>query len=145
MDRRLQIVFDAHDPFALGVFWQEALGYVREAPPEGFASWEETLRAWGLPEERWNDANAIVDPEGSGPRIFLQKVPEGKTAKNRVHLDVGLPGAPARPGERRADEIRARAGELEALGASRVREHDDGLQGFWIVMRDPEGNEFCLV
>lgn len=145
MDRRLQIVLDAHDPLALGRFWAEALGYVREPPPEGFASWEETLRAWGLPEERWNDANAIVDPDGVGPRIYLQKVPEDKTAKNRVHLDVGVPGPGSRPGERHLEAVRARAAELEALGATRVEEFDDELQGSWVVMQDPEGNEFCVV
>ena len=145
MDRRLQIVLDAHDPLALGRFWAVALGYVRESPPEGFDTWEDTLRAWGLPEERWNDANAIVDPDGAGPRVYLQKVPEGKTAKNRVHLDVGVPGAERPPGEGHREAVRARAAELEALGAARVRELDDELQGFWIVMQDPEGNEFCIV
>ena len=145
MDRRLQIVVDAQDPLALGRFWEAALGYVRESPPEGFATWEDTLRAWGLPEERWNDANAIVDPDGVGPRIYLQKVPEGKTAKNRVHLDVGVPGVAGAPGERQPEAVRARAAELEALGATRVREFDEEMQGFWIVMQDPEGNEFCVV
>ena len=146
MDRRLQIVLDAHDPRAVGTFWAHVLGYVEDPPPEGFATWEETLRAWGLPEDRWNDAYAIVDPAGVGPRLFLQKVPEHKTVKNRLHLDVGLPGAPTRrggPPDR--DGIRARATELEALGARRVRGVDDEQQGYWIVLQDPEGNEFCLV
>ena len=146
MDRRLQIVLDAHDPRAVGTFWAEVLGYVEDPPPEGFATWEDALRAWGLPEERWNDAYAIVDPQGAGPRLYLQKVPESKTVKNRLHLDVGLPGAGTRrggPPDR--DAIRARAAELEAWGATRVREFDDAQQGYWIVMQDPEGNEFCLV
>ncbi len=145
MDRRLQLTFDAHDPRALGTFWAHVLGYVEDPPPEGFDDWESALRAWGMPEERWNDAYAIVDPAGEGPRIFLQRVPEGKTAKNRVHLDVGLPGAgPRGTGPDRA-AVRARADELTGLGARTVEEFDEPGSGFWIVMRDPEGNEFCLV
>lgn len=145
MDRRLQIVLDAHDPRALGDFWAQVLGYVQDPPPDGFATWDEALTAWGLPEDRWNDAYAIVDPEGAGPRLYLQKVPEGKTAKNRLHLDVGMPGAGGRGTPPDRDATRARALELEALGARQVREFDDAMQGYWIVMQDPEGNEFCLV
>ncbi|UZN01541.1 VOC family protein [Cellulomonas sp. S1-8] len=145
MDRRLQIVMDAHDPRAVGDFWAHVLGYVQDPPPEGFATWEDTLRAWGLPEDRWNDAYAIVDPDGRGPRLFLQKVPEAKAGKNRLHLDVGLPGTAGHGGPPDRPAIRARAGELEALGATRVKEFDDAQQGYWIVMQDPEGNEFCLV
>ncbi len=92
MDRRLQIVIDAHDPRALGGFWAQVLGYVEDPPPPGFSTWDEALRGWGLPEDRWNDAYAVVDPEGAGPRLYLQKVPEDKVTKNRLHLDVGQPG-----------------------------------------------------
>ncbi|WP_087508239.1 VOC family protein [Cellulomonas iranensis] len=144
MDRRLQIVVDAHDPRGLGAFWADVLGYVEEPPPPGFSTWEETLQGWGLPEDRWNDAYAIVDPDGGGPRLFLQKVPEGKVAKNRLHLDVGQPGR-ARGEEPDKAAVRARADELVARGATHVREFDDPAQGFWIVLQDPEGNEFCLV
>jgi hypothetical protein len=84
----VQVTFDAADPAALAAFWAGALGYVADPPPEGFASWEAWATDQGIPEERWNDASAIVDPDGAGPRIFFQKVPEGKAAKNRVHLDV---------------------------------------------------------
>ena len=81
------VTMDAADPAAQGRFWAEALGYVLEPPPPPHETWEETLISWGLPEERWNDASAIVDPTGVGPRVFIQKVPEPKSAKNRVHLD----------------------------------------------------------
>ena len=95
-----------------------------------------------LREERWNDASAIVDPTGVGPRVFIQKVPEPKSAKNRVHLDV-------RVSTDRTDKDRermlARADELVAIGATLVRVVDDNFMGYWIVMSDPEGNEFCLV
>ncbi|MCP2266792.1 VOC family protein [Promicromonospora thailandica] len=141
MATTFQVTFDAADPRALGDFWCEVLGYVRDAPPEGFATWEEALTAWGLPEERWNDKNALRDPDGAGPRIFIQKVPEPKTAKNRVHLDVNV-GAGLR-GEERVARLRAEADRVESLGATRVTEGSE-LGDFWIVMRDPEGNEFCL-
>ncbi|KSW21875.1 VOC family protein [Cellulomonas sp. B6] len=144
MDRRLQIVIDAHDPRALGGFWAQVLGYVEDPPPPGFSTWDEALRGWGLPEDRWNDAYAVVDPEGAGPRLYLQKVPEDKVTKNRLHLDVGQPGH-VRGEEPDRAAIRARADELVALGGRHVQEFDSQEQGFWIVMQDPEGNEFCLV
>ena len=136
------VTMDAADPAAQGRFWAEALGYVLEPPPPPHETWEETLISWGLPEERWNDASAIVDPTGVGPRVFIQKVPEPKSAKNRVHLDV-------RVSTDRTDKDRermlARADELVAIGATLVRVVDDNFMGYWIVMADPEGNEFCLV
>ncbi|MEV0890461.1 VOC family protein [Promicromonospora sp. MEB111] len=136
-----QVTFDAADPRALGDFWCEVLGYVRDAPPAGFGSWEEALTAWGLPEERWNDKNAVSDPDGVGPRIFIQKVPEPRTAKNRVHLDVDV--AAGLTGDERVAKIRAEAERVTALGAGVVNEATE-LGEFWIVLRDPEGNEFCL-
>lgn len=97
----LQITFDCADPAGLSAFWAEALGYRLQDPPAGFASWEEALTAMGVPPERRNDASAVVDPEGSGPRLFFQRVPESKQAKNRVHLDVrAAPGSRATPGWR---------------------------------------------
>lgn len=141
MANTFQVTFDAADPRALGEFWCAVLGYVRDAPPEGFASWEEALTAWGLPEDRWNDKNAVSDPDCAGPRIFIQKVPEPKTAKNRMHLDVNV-GAGLH-GEDRVERVRAEAERAVALGATLVNEAAE-LGDFWIVMRDPEGNEFCL-
>lgn len=142
MVRVFQITFDAADPYSLGEFWCEVLGYVREAPPEK-ASWPEQLEAWGVPEEEWNSRNALVDPEGTGPRIFIQRVPEPKTAKNRLHIDVRV--AQELRGEERMDELRALAKRLVRKGATVLSEFppDDYEIGF-IVMQDPEGNEFCL-
>ena len=91
MARPIQIVFDAHDPGALARFWADALGYIEQPPPPDFDSWEDWARAMEIPPENWNDAAAIVDPDGEGPRVFIQKVPEGKTAKNRMHLDISIP------------------------------------------------------
>lgn len=143
MTRSLSLTLDAADPALLAAFWAAALGYELEAPPEGFASWPEALTAWGVPEEDWNQASAIVDPNGVGPRIFIQRVPEPKTAKNRVHLDVHS-GA-GRPGAKDMATVRAVAAELVANGATIVAEFDRSAIGQWIVMADPEGNEFCVV
>jgi len=87
----------------------------------------------------------VIDPDGVGPRLLFQKVPEGKTAKNRVHLDVNV-GAGLERADR-PERCRARAAELVELGATELRvfEGEEGPgPGFWIVMADPEGNEFCL-
>src|ERR687897_1066120 len=89
---RLQVVFDAADPPKLAAFWGEAIGYVEEDPPDGFESWEAWAAANDLPREDWDRYASRVDPDGAGPRLFFQKVPEPKTAKNRVHLDVPAAG-----------------------------------------------------
>ncbi|UYP17549.1 VOC family protein [Rhodococcus sp. Z13] len=144
MARDVQITFDCADPAALAAFWAEALGYRVQGPPPGFTSWDEALDAMGVPAERRNDASAVVDPEGTGPRLFFQRVPEGKQAKNRVHLDVRA--APGLDGADRMAALEAEADRLVALGARRVERHEPAppLGAGHIVMTDPEGNEFCL-
>jgi hypothetical protein len=138
-----QVTFDAADPAALGRFWAEALGYEEDKPPEGFANWEDWLRKSGIPEEHWNDAYALSDSDGAGPRIFIQKVSEPKTAKNRVHLDLNVGGGLSRPIEERREKVDSEADRLTTLGASRLRAAEERGE-YWIVMQDPEGNEFCL-
>ena len=143
--REIQVTFDAHDPGALSRFWAEAIGYPLQAPPPPFESWDQALEAWGVPPERRNDASALTDPEGTGPRIFFQKVPEAKTAKNRVHLDVrAAPGI--EDAEERMAALEAECERLVALGATRVRRFEPAppASAGFIVMQDPEGNEFCL-
>lgn len=137
----MQVTFDAADPDALAAFWAQVLGYVAEPPPEGWASWEDWARENGIPEERWNDMSAVVDPDGAGARIFFQRVPEGKTAKNRVHLDVRA--APGLDGDARRARLREEAERLTAVGGKKLYELEERGQ-FWITMQDPEGNEFCL-
>jgi hypothetical protein len=144
MSRDVQITFDSADPRALGAFWAEALHYEMQPPPQGFDSWEAALEAWGVPRDQWNSRWAILPVDGDGPRVFFQRVPEGKTAKNRVHLDVRV--AEGLTGDERMAAFEAEAARLEALGATRAYRVDpDGRmeQGF-ISMLDPEGNEFCL-
>jgi hypothetical protein len=136
-----QVTFDAASPLVLAGFWKLALGYRDDNPPPGFASWEEALR--NVPEEHRDDANAIIDPDGVGPRIFFLKVPEGKTAKNRVHLDVGV-GRGIQDADQRWRVVRAHVDKLVAAGATEVEERRDDWGGHWVVMTDPDGNEFCV-
>lgn len=117
---------DAADPQRLAAFWTLALGYVREP---GFDD---------------PDNASIVDPEDQGPAIGFLRVPEGKTAKNRMHIDIRVAGkAPGDMAERER-LIRDRVPQLVAAGASVVREemYDDVLGH--VVMLDPESNEFCV-
>jgi Glyoxalase-like domain len=140
---QIQVSFDAADVERLAAFWREALGYQDQAPPEGYATWEDWARAVGIPEEKWSNVAALVDPEGVRPRLFIQRVPEPKTAKNRVHLDLGVSGGREVPLEERPPRVDAVVERLVGLGATKVRANDE-LDQYWVVMQDPEGNEFCL-
>jgi hypothetical protein len=86
----------------------------------------------------------VVDPDGDGPRVYFQKVPEPKTAKNRVHLDLRV--AAGLEGDERMAALEAECARLVELGATRVQRHEPAppMSGGFIVMADPEGNEFCL-
>jgi hypothetical protein len=141
MSAAFQVTFDAKNPEEIAGFWASALGYETAKPPEGFDSWEGFLDSIGVPADKRDSAWALVDPEGVKPRLFFQKVPEDKSAKNRVHLDIHA-SVGVQPDEvdgRRREEVE----RLVSMGATR---HDEitemGLT--WVVMTDPEGNEFCV-
>jgi hypothetical protein len=140
---RFQVSFDAADPQRLAAFWEQALGYQQQPPPDGHATWEDWARAVGIPEETWNDVAALVDPDGVMPRLFFQRVPEPKTAKNRVHLDVSVSGGREVPHQERRQKVDAAVERLVGLGATMIRANDEPDQ-YWVVMQDPEGNEFGL-
>ena len=152
MSRDFQVTFDAADPIALSRFWAEVLHYVLQPPPgrevgpdeDPIEAWMEVLEAAGVPEDQRDAASAIIDPEGTRPRVFFQKVPEPQTAKNRVHLDVRA--AVGLRGDERMAALESKCEILLALGATRVRrvEADGLVNAGHIVMQDPEGNEFCL-
>ena len=152
MSRDVQITFDCHDPRALSSFWRDVLGYVHPGPPgvdlpEGadpLAAWDDFLAGIGVPEEQRNTRSAVEDPAGSGPRLFFQQVPEDKVTKNRVHLDVRV--APDLQGGARMAALETECERLVALGATRLRRHEPSppMEAGFIVMADPEGNEFCL-
>ncbi|HEX7124175.1 MAG TPA: VOC family protein [Thermodesulfobacteriota bacterium] len=145
MTPSIQVTFDCADPDRLARFWADVLGYQVQPPPPGFASWPEFLAARGIPEHEQPVASAIVDPVGAGPRLFFQKVPEGKRAKNRVHLDVNVGGGHAAPLAERRVRVDTAVERLVKAGAARLHAHEDPRLGeYWVVMQDPEGNEFCL-
>jgi hypothetical protein len=143
-----KLVIDAADPHTQADFWAAALNYTAE---DNGSLIERLLSLGALPREAtveyhgrpaFRDLIAVrhpddpYDPEtgtGLGRRLLFQRVPEPKTAKNRLHLDL-------HPGEgRRADEV----ARLRALGA-RVLDEVKEPSGSWVVMADPEGNEFCV-
>jgi hypothetical protein len=146
MAKSFQLVIDCADPDRLARFWTDALGYVEEPPPPGYADWDVYWREVGVPEEDLGiGVDRIVDPDGAGPRIWFQKVPETKTIKNRLHLDIRISGGRSEPIEVRRERIDAEARRLIAAGATQLRVHDgQGLDHYGITLRDPEGNEFCL-
>jgi hypothetical protein len=142
MGLSLQVVIDCADPEKLSAFWAEAIHYKLQDPPTGYQSWEAFLEAQGVQQDQWNNASAIVDPEGQGPRIFFQRVPEPKITKNRVHLDVNVIRPEASP-EEREQQLNAEVERLKHLGARELyRAEEFGSR--WVTMADPEDNEFCV-
>ena len=139
----VQVTFDCADPRRMAAFWADVLGYIVQPPPPGFETWEAFLTQRGVPEQDWNSASAIIDPDGRGPRIFFQRVPEGKTVKNRVHLDVNVGGESGTPDAERRPRVDAAVQRLIAAGATQVRVAEERGE-YWVVMQDLAGNEFCL-
>ncbi|WP_188543123.1 VOC family protein [Rhodococcoides trifolii] len=120
--KQFQVTFDCAEPAKVARFWCEVLGYVANSG---------------------DDWAAATDPAGTGPRLYFQRVPEGKTVKNRVHLDVRV--GTGRVGAQRLSTLEDEAARLIELGATRVRllpANDDDES--CMVMQDIEGNEFCL-
>jgi hypothetical protein len=135
-----QVTIDSATPHPLADWWAEALGWEREPTDEAFirrmveegqASEEDTMRHHG--ELVWVAGAAIRHPAGTAPRVLFQLVPEPKTVKNRVHLDVRVG----------ADNVQAEVERLTARGATVLH---TGRQGpfSWVTIADPEGNELCL-
>lgn len=146
------LTIDCADPQRLVAFWCEALGYVPEPAPEGWESWIAYWRSLGIPEEDLegaeDDSGGIVDPAGRYPRIWFQPVPEGKAGKNRLHLDLKLTGGPLVVADReeRKAAVDAEVERLVGLGASIDHVNaPDAANYYAVTLRDPEGNEFCVV
>jgi len=127
----VQIVFDCADPDKLATFWAAALHYKTQDPPPGFASWPDFLKAQGIPESEWNSANAVVDPDGVGPRLFFQHVPEGKVVKNRIHLDLNVGGPRDTPHDERRRRVDTEVDRLVQLGARRSRTVEERGE-YWV-------------
>jgi hypothetical protein len=146
-----QLTVDCTDSTRLVRFWCDALGYVPEPAPQGWATWLEYWRAAGIPEEELEGAEqgsgAIIDPNGIGPRIWFQEVPEPKAGKNRLHLDLRFtPGREAMAYAARRAAVDAEVERLVGLGATVWYSNaPEGADHYAVTMRDPEGNEFCVV
>ncbi|MEU4876497.1 VOC family protein [Streptomyces sp. NPDC021608] len=139
--KQFQVTFDCAEPERVARFWCEVLGYVVPPPPQGFDTWDDYNGT--LPPEKRGAWFACGDPSGVGPRLYFQRVPEGRTVKNRVHLDVRV--GTGLVGEERLATLKAECERLIALGATCVQvlvadEENESC----IAMQDIEGNEFCL-
>lgn len=139
MASEIQVTFDCSDPHAMACFWAEALGYDKE---DHSSLVEQLLSAGALDPDRtvevdggrqFAEVSACRDPSGKGPRIFFQKVPEERTTKNRVHLDLHVGH----------DGYEMEVERLERAGAKRLWYSDDRGAKCW-TMADIEGNEFCV-
>jgi hypothetical protein len=141
-----QLVIDCTSPDLLARFWAEALHYVLAPPPPGFDSWDEFYRSIGVPDEELDGgADRIADPNGEGPSIWFQVVPEKKSIKNRIHIDVHASGGRDAPLETRRERVEAEAARLVSLGATRLHANaEEGLDHYAVAMTDPEGNEFDI-
>jgi hypothetical protein len=135
-----QVVVDCAAPHELADWWAEALGWQVEAQDEafirrmidaGYATDDETTTHRGALV--WKTGAAINSPDPDRPRVLFQWVPEGKTVKNRMHLDLRV-GA-----ERREAEV----ARLVAAGATELHRASQGPHE-WATLADPEGNEFCV-
>jgi len=144
MPRRFQLTFDCDDARTLSAFWAEVLGYKPADPPSGFATWEAWLIHHDVPEDEWDEGASIEDPDGglSAKRISFLKVPEPKTAKNRIHMDLDVADRTA-PIEEQVRDVDREVERIEGLGGTKVRA-DRTPTHYHVVMQDPEGNEFCV-
>ena len=143
MAHGVQVVFDCQDPASLARFYAAALHYKAQDPPPGFKTWDEFLKAKGVPEEEWDSADAIVDPSGKGPRIYFQQMDTPKVGKNRVHIDMNVSGGSRVPIQERRARVDEEAARLLGLGATKWSDVEETGE-YWVVMLDPEGNEFCV-
>jgi hypothetical protein len=146
MPVRFQLVIDCADPDRLARFWAAALGYELAPPPAGFPTWDDYYRDLGVPEEDLGiGADRISDPQGQGPAIWFQVVPETKAVKNRLHLDIHASGGRSVPIETRRQRVDAEASRLAGLGATMTCVlYQEGLDHYAVAMKDPEGNEFDI-
>jgi hypothetical protein len=126
MAMRIQVTFDCANPGKQAEFWAKTLRY---GPPDPSGD---------------DDWAAIADPDRVGPRFYFQRVPEGKVAKNRMHLDLTVDGRQGASIEERKVLVAAEVERLKALGADDPRGAIEEDGEFWVRMNDPEGNEFCV-
>lgn len=131
-----QLTIDSRDPHALSDFWAAALGYELEDHHDQITELldaghvDESLTVRHHDRLSWIIGSAL---RGGDRRILFTRVPEDKTVKNRVHIDLNVG----------RDRVAEEVARIEGLGATKVREVEE-WGGFHVVMLDPEGNEFCV-
>jgi hypothetical protein len=141
-----QLTFNANDPALLARFWARALGYLSAPPSTPETTWNAHYRSRLGGREAFDDR--IFDPAGQQPPIWFQSVPEAKAGTNRLHVDLYPTGRDNElPLDRRVEIVETKVAELIELGASverRTRFDDPDDPVYFVVMQDPEGNEFCV-
>jgi hypothetical protein len=127
------ITFACEEPVDLARFWAAALGYQPiETPPQVLEEVEKAIAAGELDPTGWA---MLVNPDGTGPRLLFQRRPKGSTTDIPIHLDL------------HSDDRAAEVERLAGLGATVVEERSQQIgpyEEFWTVMKDPEGNGFCV-
>jgi predicted enzyme related to lactoylglutathione lyase len=122
------VTFSSAEPIPLGRFWAQALGWPDEEIDEGFL---QALRDAGMDEREFESYYVTRNPDGSRPRFLFQRREKSRPSSYPIHLDF------------RADDREAEIERLTSLGATVVDTKTDE-QRTWTVMRDPEGNPFCV-
>jgi hypothetical protein len=141
----LQLTIDCTDPDRLVPFWCLALDYEPVPPPDGHPTWRSYYLGVGVPESELGDGECldrVQDPSGAGPLLWFQVVPEPKTVKNRVHLDVVI--GRHLPKAQRKVVVEERVAQLLAAGGTRLRTLDSYDTHYGVTLQDPEGNELCV-
>ena len=141
-----QLTIDAHEPAALARFWAAALGYVPNPPSTPDTPWHRHYRSRLGGDDTFEDR--LFDPEGRRPPLWFQRVPEDKAGKNRLHVDIYPTERDNDLGqERRVEIVDECVARLVPLGARIIfveRDDDPEDPVYYVVMQDPEGNEFCV-
>ena len=143
MATKVQVVFDCADPARVAAFWEGAALRPRSAPPHAHVG-RTGRRRRASPRRTGTTPAPSRTPDGEGPRLFFQKVPESKVAKNRMHLDLNVGGGSSVPIEERRERVNAEVARLKQLGATDERGAIEKQGEYWVRMNDPEGNEFCV-
>jgi hypothetical protein len=147
------LTIDCNNPSRMVEFWAPALGYAVQPPPDGFATMNEWYLSIGVPEDELDPdgdgSDRIYDPKGSKPPIWFQPVPESKSVKNRLHIDIMIGGGRDVPLETRKERVDAKVAALVAAGATVIRRDPEDLDEplpnrYARTLQDPEGNEFCV-
>ncbi|WHT18604.1 VOC family protein [Crossiella sp. CA-258035] len=139
------LTIDCNDAVRMSAFWEVALRYVKKPPPAGWDSWQAFFDFKGYEDtDDFFEGAYLSDPDGTRPSFFFQEVPEKHQGKNWFHLDLKVSGGRTRPAAERVPLIEAEVARLTAAGGRVLRRvEQDGALDF-VIMLDPEDNQFCV-